>query len=49
MVTFIFQISCALLIIMLFVRLISEVKVNYNCLTDLDEILCSSQLIDDEY
>ena len=49
MVTIIFQISDATPIIRLLIRVISELKVNFNYLWDLDEIFYTKQLKDGEF
>ena len=49
MVTFIFQVSYAAPIIRPLIWIISDVKVTYNYLSDLTEMLFSNQLKDDEY
>ena len=45
---FIFQISYATPIIMLLIRVISALKVNFNYFLDLDEMFYTKQLKDDE-
>ena len=49
MVTIIFQISDVTLIIRLLIRIISDLKVNFNYLSDIDEMLYTKQLKDGEY
>ena len=49
MVTIIFQISYATPIIRLLIRVISDLKVNYNYLSDLDEMFHTKQLRNGEY
>ena len=49
MVTIIFQISDSTPIISLLIRVISDLKVNFNYLSDLDEIFYTKQFKDGEY
>ena len=49
MVTIIFQISDAALIISLLIRVISGLKVNFKYLWDFDEMFFTKQLKDGEY
>ena len=49
MVTIIFQISDATPIIRLLIRVISDLKVTFNYLSDLDEMFYTNQLKDGEY
>ena len=49
MITFIFQIYYATPIIRLLIRVIIDLKVTCNYLSDLYEILCSNQLEDGDY
>ena len=49
MVTIIFQISDATPTIILLIRVISDLKINFNYLSNLDEMFYSKQLKDGEY
>ena len=49
MVTIVFQVSYATVIIILLIRVIGELKVNYNYLSDLDEMFYTKLLKDDKY
>ena len=49
MMAFILQISYATLIVKLLIRVISDLKVTYNYLLDLNEILYTNLLKDGEY
>ena len=49
MMKFIFQISDATPIIRLLIWVISDLEVNFNYLSDLDEMFCTKQLGNGEY